>query len=103
MSRKKLYVLTNELESLGFKKKSNGIDNDPRDFWWEIDLSNNEDNPDYKIILFCDAYSDFTLEIAPIEFHLNFQTLEELQTFINVFKRENNHAFTGILDILSKS
>jgi hypothetical protein len=96
--RSKIYPTQEELTSLGFELKGEG--GDPRDFWHEIDLSNEEAHKN-DVYLSLDAYSDFYLEYEedcpPIP--LNFQSIDEIRIFISVFKRPFNHAFSSLLDI----
>lgn len=96
--RTKIYLSAVELEKLGFKKQGSG--NDPRDFWHEIDLSNKEASGN-EISLNMDAYFDFSLYIPELyePIPLNFKSLQEIETFISVFKRPWNGAFSGLLDI----
>jgi len=98
--RSKIYPTSEELVKLGFVKKGNG--DDPRDFWHEIDLSNKEAS-DNELTLDLDAYFDFSLNMPELlePIPLNFKSVEEIETFISVFKRPWNGAFSGMLDIFN--
>jgi hypothetical protein len=97
--RSKIYPTPDELEQLGFKRKGKG--EDPRDYWFEIDLSNYEASGN-SIDLTLDAYFDFTLNMPELieGIPLNFRSIEEIRIFIDVFKRPYNHAFAGFVDIV---
>lgn len=99
--RSKIYPTPEELEKLGFEQKGSG--DDPRDFWHEIDLSNKEASEN-EITLELDAYFDFCLNmpkfLEPVP--LNFKSIKEIETFISIFKRPWNGAFSGLLDICSE-
>lgn len=96
--RSKIYPTGEELEKLGFKHEGEG--DDPRDFWYEIDLSNKEASGN-KVSLCLDAYFDFELSIPELmePIPLNFKSIEEIEMFISIFKRPWNGAFSGMIDI----
>jgi len=96
--RTKLYPTPGELANMGFKLEGSG--EDPRDYWQEIDLSNKESSGN-EITLSVDAYFDFSLSIPELTepIPLNFKSVREIETFIAVFKRPWNGAFSGMLDI----
>ena len=98
--RSKIYPSSEELVKLGFEQKGSG--DDPRDFWHEIDLSNKEASEN-DISLQLDAYFDFSLYMPELTepIPLNFKSIQEIETFISIFKRPWNGAFAGMLDICS--
>lgn len=98
--RSKIYPSLEELINLGFEQKGSG--DDPRDFWHEIDLSNKEASEN-EISLQLDAYFDFSLYMPELTepIPLNFKSIQEIETFISIFKRPWNGAFSGMLDICS--
>lgn len=98
--RTKIYPTPEQLKNLGFSKKGSG--DDPRDFWYELDLSNDLSNPN-KLKLELDAYFDFSLNFSDEELiPISFQNIQEIELFISIFKRPSNHAFSQIIDICSK-
>jgi hypothetical protein len=99
MSRERLILDGAQLENLGFVEKNNGGD-DPRDYWYEIQLSNPEKINDVDVTLCCDGYLDFSLTIEDSDnVPLNFKNSDEIKLFIEVFTRPYNHAFSFILDV----
>lgn len=96
--RTRFYPTQEELEKLGFVEKGEG--NDARDFWLEIDLCNDY-TKENEITLQYDAYCDFTLYLPGLteSVPLNFQSVNELAIFIQIFKRPYNHAFAGLFDM----
>ncbi len=98
LDRTRFYPSREELEKLGFIQK--GCGDDPRDFWLEIDLCNDY-TKENEITLQYDAYCDFTLYLPELTepIPLNFQSVDEISIFIQIFKRPYNHAFAGLIDI----
>ncbi|HPI43695.1 MAG TPA: hypothetical protein PLH91_00555 [Tenuifilaceae bacterium] len=100
--RTKIYPTQEELEKLGFVQKGEG--DDPRGFWHEIDLGN-DFTDENNITLELDAYFDFTLCLPDLTnpVPLNFQSVNEISIFIQIFKRPCNHAFLGLMDVVKSN
>ena len=100
-SREKMYLSHENLDYIGFTRKGQG--EDPRDFWYEVDLSNAESHKD-KIVLCVDCFSDASLQLEDYDLSipLNFQSIQEIEQFIKAFKRPFNHAFSSLLDLHKK-
>jgi hypothetical protein len=103
--RTKFYPNHEDLIDLGFQHLHSGEGEDPRDFWYEIDLTNKEWNKDLSITLCLDAYFDFNLHISELEdsIPLNIQSIEELKVFISILSRPVNQAFSFLLDLSDKN
>lgn len=101
MGRSKIYPTEDQLRKLGFEHKGQGYD--PRDFWWEMSLKNDEFQ--HEVTLELDAYFDFSLNIPELTdpIPLNFQSVEEIEIFSACFKRPWNHAFTGFKQKLNNA
>jgi hypothetical protein len=99
--RSKFYPEHDTLISLGFQHLHSGEGEDPRDWWYEFDLTNKEWNSNLSIRLCLDAYFDFNLNISELEegIPLNIQSIEELKVFLAILSRPVNQAFSFLLDI----
>lgn len=100
MGRERLILSDDELEKLGFERMTNGKEDDPFGFWFEIRLSEKDSSGDY-LALECDAFRDFSLThpVFVESTALNFKSKDEIEAFVQPFKREYNHAFSFMLDL----